>query len=202
MNRRSSAFAVRRSSGGILLIAAAILWWLAQAMTKGRIRRNRWVGLRTRATLSSDQAWSLAHQQAAPATRRAAAAALAGGSAALALRGERVWVPGVLASLGAMAWFALGGARGAGRGSRAAPRRPRVRRRPGQRGLFGENSGCDVETEVRAAVVRGGQAVEHRRRREAHPSPPGWIGPSSPPSGEVRSVPSRRARPVWWWRGH
>lgn len=51
---------------GLLLVAAGGgLLWTAWTGSQRRLRRNRFVGIRTRATLRSDAAWTAAHEDAA-----------------------------------------------------------------------------------------------------------------------------------------
>jgi len=69
----------------LLLGAAALLVWLARAGASGRLERNQVAGIRTRATLASDEAWLAAHRRAEGATLWAAGAS--------ALTGVLVFLP-------------------------------------------------------------------------------------------------------------
>ena len=53
--------------GAVLTCAALVLLATAWMSWQGRIRRNRFVGIRTRRTLTSDAAWYAANRAAAPA---------------------------------------------------------------------------------------------------------------------------------------
>ncbi len=56
-----------------LLAAGYITWSVAKKTESGTLRRNGMAGIRTKATLASDEAWEAAHTAAAPAMRAAAA---------------------------------------------------------------------------------------------------------------------------------
>lgn len=56
--------------GGIALATASLgTWWVIVAASRGRIRVNGFVGIRTRATLASQSAWQAAHREALPVVR-------------------------------------------------------------------------------------------------------------------------------------
>lgn len=63
---------------GLVLLAAAVLG------ARGRLRRNRWIGVRTAETLRSDAAFVLANRVAAAPVGAAGAVALAGGAVLIA----------------------------------------------------------------------------------------------------------------------
>jgi len=58
--------------GGLLIIAAMSLWALARRTATGRLGPNRFVGIRTRSVLASEQTWLVAHQAAQRALQVAA----------------------------------------------------------------------------------------------------------------------------------
>ncbi len=74
--------------GGLLIIAGIALWVVAQRTATGVLGRSQFVGIRTRSTMASDQAWLAAHQAAQRALQVAAVelgltgamAAVAGGN--------------------------------------------------------------------------------------------------------------------------
>lgn len=63
--------AVTLGGSGILLL------WLARATVSGRLGRNQIAGIRTGASLASDEAWLAAHRRAERPTRAAGIAAIA-----------------------------------------------------------------------------------------------------------------------------
>lgn len=65
----------------VLVGAGAALLVVAALSARGTLRRNRWVGIRTRATMASDAAWAAAHRAAAAPTAVGGAVLVAGGIA-------------------------------------------------------------------------------------------------------------------------
>ncbi|GAB3044192.1 SdpI family protein [Sediminivirga luteola] len=59
--------------------SGVLLLWIAEAAANGRLRRNQLAGIRTAATLASDEAWLAAHRRARPSTRWAGWCAVLGG---------------------------------------------------------------------------------------------------------------------------
>ncbi|MFL0459970.1 SdpI family protein [Kytococcus sedentarius] len=59
-----------------LLLIAAVVHFIGQAAAGGELRRNRAVGIRTRATMASDEAWTTGHSAARGMLRIAAIVAL------------------------------------------------------------------------------------------------------------------------------
>lgn len=71
---------------GVALIAASLLSLLiVQRAADGRLRKNAWMGLRTFATTSSDEAWLAAHRAGVDAVRVGAIVGAAGGFLAVVL---------------------------------------------------------------------------------------------------------------------
>jgi hypothetical protein len=58
--------------GGLLIIAGITLWIVAQRTATGVLGRNRFAGIRTRSTMTSDGAWLAGHQAAQRALQVAA----------------------------------------------------------------------------------------------------------------------------------
>ncbi len=50
----------------VLGLTGAAIVWTALATTSGRLGRNRFAGVRTRATMASERAWRAAHRAAGP----------------------------------------------------------------------------------------------------------------------------------------
>lgn len=68
----------------LLVLAGLVLLAVAVLGARGRLRRNRWIGVRTAETLRSDAAFALANRVAAAPVGAAGAVALAGGAVLLA----------------------------------------------------------------------------------------------------------------------
>lgn len=47
--------------GVVMVVAGLLLIWMARAAATGRLRRNRFAGLRIPSTMASDEAWLAAH---------------------------------------------------------------------------------------------------------------------------------------------
>ncbi|HLS24819.1 MAG TPA: SdpI family protein [Beutenbergiaceae bacterium] len=54
----------RAVTGVLLVCCGLLLLWTARAAAHGRLPRNRLAGIRTRATMASDEAWLIGHQAA------------------------------------------------------------------------------------------------------------------------------------------
>src|SRR5207342_3132991 len=70
---------VRLVLAGAFLLAAAVLLTIAVPGALGRLRRNPWAGVRTRGTLASDEAFTVANRVAAVPLGAAGIVALLGG---------------------------------------------------------------------------------------------------------------------------
>lgn len=88
---------------GVALLAIGVLGWLQ------RLPRNRFVGIRTPATLRSDVAFSMANRVAAPPILAAAVVCTAAGALALASVGAMLAVIVSVAALGALTLMVAGG---------------------------------------------------------------------------------------------
>ena len=94
--------------GALLIIAAITLWVLAGEAATGRLGPNRFVGIRTRSIMASDQTWLVAHQ-AAQRALQVAAIALGVTGALVAILGRDndllilILIVGIALMLGALA---------------------------------------------------------------------------------------------------
>lgn len=75
-------------AAGALLIAGVSTWVVAVRSEAGLIGRNRWVGVRNRRTLGSDEAWMAAQRAAAPYERAIAVMSVVGAVIAIGLIGR------------------------------------------------------------------------------------------------------------------
>ena len=92
------------------VIAGVITWVVALRCADGRIKRNRYAGIRTKYTRESDESWLTAHKAALPASLRGSRAFVLGG---LALPVARIGVILSLLGLAIGMFFTLKGARAA-----------------------------------------------------------------------------------------
>lgn len=84
--------------GAVLLAAGGLVPYVVARAADGRLRRNRWVGVRTPGTLAGDAGWRTGHAAARPfATAAGALLALAGLGALLV--GATTGSPGVFAAV-------------------------------------------------------------------------------------------------------
>jgi hypothetical protein len=121
--------------GAVELLAGLGLIAVALLGARGRLRRNRWAGVRTAASLRSDEAFALANRVAAVPLGAAGAVAVASGAVLLAgADGVLAWVVLGIGGLGALALAGVGGAAG----DRAAAALPE----PAAAGCAGECAGC------------------------------------------------------------
>jgi uncharacterized membrane protein len=67
----------------VLVSAGVLVIWVAQVAASGRLRRNHNIGIRTRATMASDEAWLAAHIRAERPTVFCGLVSVAGGVFAL-----------------------------------------------------------------------------------------------------------------------
>ena len=112
---------VRLVLGCALLLAAVLLLAVAVLGARGRLRRNPLVGVRTRRTLASDEAFALANRVAAAPLGAAGAVALLGGAVVLAGGPAAVtWTVLTVTTAGMLGLTGVGGALG----DRAVARMP------------------------------------------------------------------------------
>lgn len=140
---------VRLVLGCALLLAATVLLTIAVLGVRGRLRRNPWGGVRTRRTMASDEAFTVANRVAAAPLGAAGMVALLGG-VTLVVGGPAgvLWTVLVVATAGMLGLTGLGGALG----DRAA-----VRVAAPPSGCAGACAGCDL--------------VAGCRRSDAEPEP-------------------------------
>lgn len=101
--------------GGLLVAWGGYLGW------SGRVHRNRYAGVRTPATMRSDEAFAVGNKVAAVPTMAAGAAGVAGGLASLAMpAGMGTIIAATIGVIGLLALVAAGGVLG----SRAAAQVP------------------------------------------------------------------------------
>jgi SdpI/YhfL family protein len=146
----SSLFAVplpvRLVLGALLVLLGAALLTVALLGPRRKLRRNRWAGVRTPATLRSDAAFGVANQVAAAPLGAAGGVALAGGAALLAgATGVLGWT---LVAVSLVAVFVLAGVGGVA-GDRAAAAVPATD--PGPSLCGGACAGCDLVASCRTA---------------------------------------------------
>lgn len=106
--------AVVMAGSGFLMI------WMARASAAGRLKRNAVAGIRTTATMASDEAWLAAHIRSKRATLWGGVAALASGAGALLPVPAPALAAIVLAGCAAMLGCAIYGAAVGGRAAKAA----------------------------------------------------------------------------------
>lgn len=60
----SGAIGLMVGVGVVIVMSGWVVIWVAQRAADGRLGPNRWAGVRTRATRSSEEAWLAAHREA------------------------------------------------------------------------------------------------------------------------------------------
>lgn len=99
--------------GSLLVLAGVVLLAVAVLGARSRLRRNRWFGVRTSATLRSDAAFTTANRAAAAPLGAAGAIAAAGGAVLLAGAGGVLgWVVLAVSAVGTLVIGGFGGAVG------------------------------------------------------------------------------------------
>ena len=160
---------VRLVLAGALLLAAAVLLTIAVLGALGRLRRNPWAGVRTRGTLASDEAFTVANRVAAAPLGAAGIVALLGGvTLVVGGPGPVVWTVLVVATAGC--W----GSPGSAARSATGPRRGWRLRRRAARGRA--RAATSWPAAARAATDRAtGSAPDHAARPRPDPSPDAWM---------------------------
>ena len=137
---------VRLALGVLLVALGAALLTIAILGLRRQLRRNRWAGVRTAASLRSEAAFAVANQVAAAPLGAAGGVALVGGAALLAgATGVLGWT---LVAVSAIAVFVLTGVGGVA-GDRAAAAVPSPEAGPPACG--GACAGCDLVAGCRTA---------------------------------------------------
>jgi len=101
--------AIRVTVAVAALLAALALAAVAAFALTGRLYRNRWAGVRTPATMASDEAFQLGNRVAAIPTLAAAAPLVVAAVAALTLRGPVAAVTVLLCMAGTTSMVVAGG---------------------------------------------------------------------------------------------
>ena len=123
--------------GCLLVLVGAALVTVAVLGARGRLPRNRWAGVRTRATLASDGAFALAQRVASAPLAAAGAVALVGGGVVLTAPGGAALVVLAVTVVALLGLTGLGGMLG----DRAAAR---LRPDPAPAACAGVCAGCDL----------------------------------------------------------
>ena len=139
---------VRLTLGALLVVLGAALLTIAVLGLRRKLRRNRWAGVRTTASLRSDTAFAVANQVAAAPLGAAGAVSVAGGCGLLA--GATGLLGWTLVVVSAVAAFVLTGVGGVA-GDRAAAAVPPPAPAPSACG--GTCAGCDLVAGCRTAAA-------------------------------------------------
>jgi hypothetical protein len=139
---------VRLTLGALLVVLGAALLTIAVLGLRRKLKRNRWAGVRTAASLRSDAAFAVANQVAAAPLGAAGAVSVAGGGALLA--GATGLLGWTLVVVSAVAAFVLTGVGGVA-GDRAAAAVPPPE--PGPASCGGTCAGCDLVAGCRPAAA-------------------------------------------------
>jgi hypothetical protein len=135
---------IRLVLGAVELLAGLGLLTIALLGARGRLRRNRWAGVRTAASLRGEEAFALANRVAAAPLGAAGAVAVVAGAVLLAgADGAPAWVVLAIGAIGTLALVGVGGAAG----DRAAAALPE----PARPGCAGECAGCELVATCRPA---------------------------------------------------
>jgi SdpI/YfhL protein family len=147
---------IRLVLGAVELLAGLGLLTVALLGARGRLRRNRWAGVRTTASLRGDDAFALANRVAAVPLGAAAAVAVVAGAVLLAgADGAPAWVVFGIGVLGTLALVGVGGSAG----DRAAAALPE----PVRPGCAGECAGCELVATCRPAPEAAQDASRQAR---------------------------------------
>lgn len=132
--------------GVLLLLMGAVLVAVAVLGARGRLSRNPWVGVRTAATLRSDEAWLLAQRVgAAPTIAAGGVLALAGGVVLAGAAPVTSVVVAGIAGVAALLMAGYGGLVGHRAAERTVPAAPLA--------CAGTCAGCDLVAGCRPAAV-------------------------------------------------
>jgi hypothetical protein len=140
--------AVRLAIGVLLVVLGAALLTVAVLGLRRKLRRNRWAGVRTSASLRSEAAFAVANQVAAAPLGAAGGVGVVGGGALLAgATGVLGWT---LAAVSVIAVFVLTGVGGVA-GDRAAGAVPEPEQAPSA--CSGTCAGCELVAGCRPAAA-------------------------------------------------
>lgn len=137
--------------GVLFVLAGVALVTVAVLGARSTLPRNRWVGVRTAATLESVPAWVSANRVAAPPLAAAGAVCLFAGVVLLAAPPAVLgWIVTAVAAVGALVLAGIGGALGdrAGRIETAT----RAAEAEADNGCTGSCAGCDLVAGCRTAL--------------------------------------------------
>jgi hypothetical protein len=141
--------------GSLLVLAGLALVAVAVLGAKAALRRNRWVGVRTAATLASETQFVAGNRAAAMPVGAAGAVAVVGGAVLLAGRGVALdWVLLTVSLLGVAGFTVVGGVVG----DRAAALTPAPT--PFAAACGGTCAGCDLVAGCRQATASGDAHAE------------------------------------------
>lgn len=98
--------------GGLLVLVALALLTVAALGWRQTLPRNRFIGVRTPASLRSDETFRLANRVAAPALLAGGVACLLGGGVTFGANGAALVVVAAVSGFGAVALAAAGGVQG------------------------------------------------------------------------------------------
>lgn len=144
---------VRIVLGSLLVLSGLTLLVVAALGLRRRLPRNRWVGVRTAATMRSNAAFTVANQVAAAPMAAAGAVATAGGATLLARAdGGLAWALLAVSLVGATVLAGLGGVAGDRAASmvQPAPLTPSP--------CAGTCPGCDLVAGCRTAAAAAGSS--------------------------------------------
>ena len=144
---------VRLVMGSLLVVLGIALLTVAFLGLRRKLRRNRWAGVRTPASMHSDAAFAVANQVAAAPLGAAGGVVLVGGAALLA--GATDVLGWTLVVVSMVAVFVLAGVGGVA-GDRAAAAVPSPEPAPSVCG--GACAGCDLVASCRTAPTGSRQA--------------------------------------------
>lgn len=132
----------------LLVLAGAVFVAVAVLGARARLRRNRWIGVRTPATLASDAAFTIANQAGAAPVGAAGAVAVAGGAVLFSgADGVLGWVVLAISLVGTVVLAGVGGLVGDRAATAVVPPSPF------SAGCAGTCAGCDLVAGCRPAAV-------------------------------------------------
>jgi hypothetical protein len=135
----------------LLVLVGAVLVVVAVLGARSRLRRNRWIGVRTPATLASDAAFAAANRAGAAPAGAAGAVALVGGAVLFSgADGVLGWVVLSISLVGTVVLAGVGGMVGDRTGAALVPPSPFAA------ACAGTCAGCDLVAGCRPAAGEQG----------------------------------------------